>query len=288
MRRNYRPLLTLVALLLPLIGCTVANGGPSLKPPAEVESVWAIRCDTLRGADRFKAAEERAAALKKVRGLKPDLVQVINQEDETVVYYGRYKRSTDAAGKATYRPDAMPDLSLIRSLSIPVNDRDVWPFIYASLEELPTGRPQHPEWNLETANGYWTLHVAVFYNEGPITNRKYLAEEYCRELREQGVEAYFHHGSIRSSVYVGVFPKQAVQTIKETNPLSGAVTVRNKIVDERLLALQKRFPESYQNGQRVNELVPDPASGQTLRVPFQSFIVKTPRAEAADAGRGGG
>ena len=111
------------------------------------------------------------------------------------------------------------------------------------MEEYSLRVAQHPEWNLENANGYWSLHIAVFFNEGVITNRRYLAEEYCRELREdQQVEAYYHHGPVRSSVYVGLFPKQAMRTVNRTHPLTGETTAVNQIVDERLLEMQGRFP----------------------------------------------
>jgi hypothetical protein len=254
--------------------------------------MWAIRCATLRGADRFQAAEQRAASLRQVRQLKPKLVQVLNLEDETVVYYGQYRRSHDPVKNVTrYRPDPLKDLELIRSLSLTAPDpatgteRPIWPFVYATLEELPVGPSQRPEWDLEQAEGSWTLHVAVFYNEGPITNRRYLAEEYCRELRvEQRVEAYFHHGPVRSSVYIGRFPERAVQSITQTDPLTGAVIAKNQIVDPELLALQERFPYSYQNGKRVNELARDPNTGEIVRLPFRSFIVRLPRAPAPPRG----
>jgi hypothetical protein len=284
--------LPLACLLLSLAGCAAGGAGGSglsfaLGPDAG--PLWGIRCDARRGSDRFKITQLESEALKAVRGLNPELVQLVHNDNESVLYYGRYRRSVELGGKsATYHPDALRDLELIRSLSMNVGGTPAWPFIYATLEELPGERPQHPEWNLVNAKGYWTLHVAVFYNEGPITNPRYLAEEYCRELREQGVEAYYHHGSARSSVYVGLFSQEAVQTFKETNPLSGEVTVTNKIVDERLLKLQERFPVSYQNGKLVNDLVRDPRTGQVTRIPFQSFVVKIPTSTAAEVGRAGG
>ncbi len=286
MQRNPRSLLPLACVLLSLTGCTAGGAGLGLSPTPGSEVFWAIRCDTRHGADRFRITQQESEALKQVQGLKPQLVQVIHNEHESSVYYGRYRRTVEIGGStATYRPDAMADLNLIRSLCMNVGGSDCWPFIYASLEELPRGRSRHPEWDLANAKGYWTLHVAVFYCEGPITNPKYLAEEYCRELREQGVEAYYYHGPTRSSVYVGLFPKEAIQTVSETNPLSGVLTVSNKIVDQRLLKLQEQFPVSYQNGRRVNELVPDPTTGQKRRVPYESFVVQVPSAAKTDRPR---
>ena len=283
-------------LLWAFFGCATSTAAAALSLASEDEAIWAIRCDTLRGHDRVQAAKKRAEALKRIRGLKAKLVQVVHTDQESIVYYGRYRRQHDPIKQTThYRPDPLPDLELIRSLSMKTPDpttgaqRDIWPFIYATLEELPTGKQQNPEWDLSRADGYWSLHVAVFYNEGPITNRKFLAQEYCRELRkEKKVEAYYHHGPVRSSVYIGLFPKEAVQNMKEIDPLTGVPTFKNKIVDEKLLALQRKFPYSYQNGKKVNELMRDRDSGEIIRIPFKSFIVKVPRAEQAEKGLGDG
>ncbi len=275
-----------LVILFGLAASGSALGGPREKPRKSEEDIWGIRCETLSGPNRVQIAEQRATALKKVKGLKPDLVQVFHATDESSVYYGRYKRVPGSVDKpdepVRYKPDVMPDLELIRSLSLTVDNRPVWPFLYATVEELPLYRSAHPEWDLNDADGYWTLHVAVFYNEGPITNRRQLAEDYCRALREDGEQAFFHHAAVRSSVYIGLFPKEAVQVVREADPLTGIPTVKNKIVDPRLLDLQRRFPESYQNGQRLVSLVPDPATGKTFRVPTESFIVQTPRATASE------
>jgi len=277
-------LLFWLAAGLGLAGCTANSARVNLFTPGTGEPIWAVRCDAVRGPDRVRLANHRAEALRRVRGLKPDLVQVVHQEEESIVYYGRYRRQSDSqTGTVRYQPDPKPDLDLIRSLSLVSNGRNFWPFMYATLEELPIGRPQHPEWDLNHARGYWTLHVAVFFDDGPITNRRWLAEEYCRELREQGVEAYFHHGPALSSVCVGAFPQSAVQTVKEIHPLSGIATFKNKIVDPRLLELQRRFPESYWNGKRVYDLVYDPQRGEKVRLLRQSFVAKLPRAEQTEA-----
>ena len=275
--------ISLAVLPLFLLGCV--NGGVSTRPPGpNEENVWTVRCAAVRGPRRYRQAKAQAEALRQVSGLKPSLVQVINADDESIIYYGFYRRDYNRVQDSTrFRPDPLPDLELIRSLSLVAEGRNVWPFIYATMEEYSLRVAQHPEWNLENANGYWSLHVAVFFNEGVITNRKYLAEEYCRELREdQRVEAYYHHGPVRSSVYVELFPKQAVRTVNRTHPLTGETTVVNQIVDERLLELQRQFPRSLQNARVMNEIFRDSQTGQiNRRRPFKSLLVKIPRAEQA-------
>jgi hypothetical protein len=273
-----------MATLLPLSACTAGNGGIGSRPPGADESAWGIRCAALRGQERRRLAENRAAALKQVRGLKPELVLVFDSGDESVVYYGRYRRGYDTAkNEPLFKPDARADLDLIRSLSITADGKDSWPFRYATMEELPAARSPHPEWDLASADAYWSLHVAVFYNDETISNRRYLAEEYCRELRGQGVEAYYHHGATNSSVCVGLFPAKAVQDVSETDPLTGVKRVVNRIVDERLLALQRQFTHSLQNGRRINDVVRDPKTGEIKeRVPMASFLVKVPRAQTPE------
>ena len=56
--------LTLLAFLSG--GCEMAGGTLSLRPSADDEDVWAIRCLTLRGSNRFQLARSYTDALKKV------------------------------------------------------------------------------------------------------------------------------------------------------------------------------------------------------------------------------
>jgi hypothetical protein len=273
-----------IVLLAGVSGCegTGAGSGFAFGPqPGDHEDVWAIRCITLKGPGRFELAETYAAALKKVDGLRPNLVQVISDEDGAHVFYGRYRREYGAdAGPDRYRPDALPDLERIRTLMMQMGGEAVWPFILATIDLLPTYRSAHPEWNLENADGYWAYHVAVFYNTETMRTRRSAAEEYCRILREQGEPAYFHHAAVHSSVYVGTYPEGAVVEVREENPFSGAVTTRMRIVDPEMLAVQQRFPHSLHNGHLFYDIVRDPATGEvTQRLPAPSFPVVTPKAQ---------
>lgn len=247
-------------------------------PPAD-EEVWAIRCITLRTPDRFQRANTYAEALKKVAGLKPNLVQVISDDDGTAVFYGRYRREYQAKGATDrFTPNHLADLEAIRGLRF--QGADVWPFILASMDLLPTYRPQHPEWNLADADGYWSLHVAVFYNTDTLRTRRSAAEEYCALLRKQGEEAYFHHGTVNSSVYLGTFPEGAVVEMRREAPLSGTVSTTLKIVEPRLLDAQRRFPVSLHNGHTMYDVIRDPATGNVKeRIPVPSFPVVMPKAQ---------
>ena len=75
----------------------------------------------------------------------------------------------------------------------------------------------------------------------------------------------------------------------QKDPWTGSMQAVNRIVDERLLELQRQFPYSFQNAQKLSEIVRDPKTGEVKeRIPLASFVVIVPRAEAAEQGRSGG
>jgi hypothetical protein len=268
------------------LGCDMQTGTAGFRPSAsEDEDVWAIRCIALRGPKRFQMAKDYADALKAVDGVKADLVQVFQEGDQSAVYYGRYRRvyKAETAGES-FRPDHLKDLELIRSLSLrtqdpTVGERMVWPFRLATMATLPTRRSAHPEWELSNAKGYYSLQVAVFYNTEDMRRRKYAAEEYCRLLREEGEEAYYDHGPVNSSVCMGAFPEEAIKTFQQRDPLTGIIRVTSKIVDERMLELQRKYPFNLHNGSKFYEVVRDPKTGKEYRDPHTSFAVEIPRPE---------
>ncbi len=275
-----------------LIGCEAGGGAMRLGSPSEPEDIYAIRCLTLAGPDRMQTATRAQELLRGVSGLKPNLVQVIHDDDASTVYYGRYTRVYDArAGRESFRPDPMKDLELIRQLSLPAADARSgqaydWPFLHATIEVLPTPRAANPDWDLGNKRGWWSWHVAVFYNVGEMRQRKTVAEQYCKLLREQGEEAYYYHGPVRSSVCIGLFPREAIQRYESRDPFTGRVTSTNRIVDPRMLELQKRFPNNLENGHRMREVQRDPGTGNvTEKEAAPSFPVLTPWAEAQLSGR---
>lgn len=269
-----------VLLTLGVVSGCQDPGGMSPFGPRGGEDVWAIRCVTLRGPQRFEQAEALASALQRVDGIQARLVHVRSDEDGTSIYYGRYHREPGQPGEtAQYRPDHLADLERIRNLMLTVQGQPTWPFYLASMDLLPTYEPTNPEWNLANAEGYWAWHVAVFYNTDTFRSRRSAAEEYCKMLRDQGEPAYYHHGPVRSSVYVGTYPEGALVSVRQENPLSGQVTVTRRIVDPRLLDVQERFPYSLHNGHRFSEVVRRSGQDEPQRLPAESFPVITPRAQ---------
>ncbi|MEW6250252.1 MAG: hypothetical protein AB1716_06375 [Planctomycetota bacterium] len=264
-------------------------------PPGD-EEVWSIRCVTLPPATTSgpELAQRYAEALKKTRGLKASLVEIVRTADGTTVFYGRYQREYSPTGEGrAFKPDPKQDLDKIRNLSMRVRgtdpasgvqgERDVWPFYLATVDLLPTYKSRHPEWNLEHVEGHWALHVAVFFNTNEFRERRSAAEQYCALLREKGEQAYYHHGAVNSSVYIGPFPRTAIVEVRTENPLNNMVTTKLKIVDEGMRAAQERHPHSLQNGGVVYELVRDRQGTVKERVPGPSFPVVIPKAERTEA-----
>ena len=137
------------------------------------------------------------------------------------------------------------------------------------------------------ARGAWSLHVAVFYNTKDMKQRKKAAVEYCKLLRQQGEEAYYHHGPVNSSVCIGAFPERALRNVKVEDPYSGVMNVKTKIVDERLLKLKEKYPVSLENGHKINQIQRGSDGKVEKRVALESFVVEIPKPGAALGGGGG-
>lgn len=275
-------------------GCVGPQGPrPTDSRGAAPEDLWAIRCVTVSGPNRFRSAARYADGLKQVARLNPNLVQVFDENAESTVYYGRYRRTYDARRKRDkYKPDPLKDLALIRELSFPSNDRSsgsayLWPFHLATVASLPSARPGAGRWNLSNAPGYYSLQIGVFYNTDGFHQRRLAAEQYCRSLREDdGVQAYYFHGPAMSIVCVGAFDKSAIDSVEQTDPLTGRVRFSERIVDEKMLNLQRAYPYNLENGRTVNEVRVDPATGKRVREPHYSFPVVIPGKEESSFPRG--
>lgn len=168
---------------------------------------WTILCMELPGRGRQQEAETIAQALQSTAGIRPDDVFIKNDDDGSHVYYGSYiRREVDASGRLDVPPKMANDVALIKDLAGPRGGR----FFYESrIVPYPTPDVGHPQWELSNNPGVHTLRIAIFYNEGKMTDRKKYAAEYVEELRNRGHEAYYRHGEITSEVYVGSFGEDA-------------------------------------------------------------------------------
>lgn len=252
-----------------------------------VGETWAIRCLSIDGPQRFQKVDYYQELLKQTPVINADTVQVVDAGGRSSLYYGRYKRSTRALGEeVTYSPSPDKDIEYIRELALdlPGGDR-IWPFKLATLEALPVGvKEELVKWELNNAPGYYSLQIGVFYNVGEMNQRNAAAEEYCRQLRADGVEAYFMHGPQNSIVTVGSFPQSAIRHRSRVNAFSGEEEQFEKIVDPEMLALQEKYPHHLHNGHKMYDLEFNPETQKKDRIAHTSFPVIIPRESGDDFG----
>ena len=178
----------------------------------------------------YKARTEKHAGW---RGLR-----VVNKAGRSELCWGNYP-SIEAAHK---------DLAKARAYRTPAGIA-----VYANAIILPIlGKDiGPPEWNLRNATGAYTVMVAEFYNmpESKYYTRKADAVAYCRRLRDNGFEAYYLHGTVKSLVTVGAFPDSSIRMIREGD------TIHPKILDARIEAILKHKQFEYLAVNGSKELV---------------------------------
>ncbi len=222
---------------------------------------------------------------------------LVHHDEDSIVCYGYYASLSDAQAKN--------DKRRIESLT-DVTGQPV--FTGVCFQPIASPDPEAPpEWNLAKTSGrmYWSLQIAAF-RDNPL--RKKAAVEAVRDLRKQGIEAYYFHGPTISSVCIGAWPIQAVKRQGEDNvghssdPNSALFVVGDvlpqgarpperdrdgnklvtmapklEIVDPTLDAAIHKWPEHAVNYE-VTEIT-SPKSGEKFRSP--SFLVQIPHPELA-------
>jgi hypothetical protein len=244
------------------------------------QQTWTIHVATIGGPDQHARTKQIAESLEGLSELDGGTVRVVHDSDGGQIYYGNYTRWWDARTEQwRYEPDPHEDLAFIKSLTY---DGKTLPFATAMLMEDAPRVVSQPEWDAREADGYWSLQVAVFYNTESFQRRHQAAAEYCELLRQQGHEAYCYHGTRTSTVLVGAFPEDAVHTVqKETVNLRGerVNTAETVIAYRSLQALRNQFPHTIENGHVINVIQYDRKTGEEIRTPQPSLIVKLPRTD---------
>ncbi len=168
---------------------------------------WTILVRECLGSGHRREAEKLAEALKKSPGIKPERVYVVHRKHNSRVHYGSYWRPPNkTTGRFDLTQEMGTDLALIKDLTTS-GERY---FYDARISPTPTPDVGNPAWELARNPGYYSLRVAIFYNEPGFTDRKKVAAEYCAALREKGYDAYYRHTEIVSEVFVGHFGRDAL------------------------------------------------------------------------------
>lgn len=166
------------------------------------------------------------------------------------------------------------DLAMLRQLGDPAGGRY---FMRAMAVRTPTANVGNPQWSLSNAQGFYTLQVGVFEPAGDFTEYKEAAVEFCKLLREQGHEAYFHHTDAATMVTVGAFGRDAViEPPRDKKPGSpNAVAV--PVYHPRIIAMQQQELLKYNLLNGGIQYIRNPDGS---RVPVMSRLVEIPQSRS--------
>lgn len=193
---------------------------------------------------------------------------LVHKEDHSLLYWGRYRRMQDAEG----------DLKKAKTYLSP-SKMKVYPG--AILMPMPGKEAEQPEFRLDRApkEAVFTVLLAIFFDvpEAEYVGRKQFAVDYCRQLREEGLMAFYRHGENQSVVTLGAFSASAVA--KETKD-GKAVYVPK---DEAIKGIFRRFPDLAVNGNQRYIWTVNQKTGQYMRVPDSTYLVVIPREKGEEA-----
>jgi hypothetical protein len=227
----------------------------------------------VRQAKRFKAETKQATRWRELF--------IVHGKTSSTLYWGRHDESSDA----------VKNLKRARQFKTSAGFR-----IYeqARITTVPGVNPGPPEWELPKAQGAYSVVVAIFHNVETLDvfdekkeefvekeihyyTRKQDAAAYCRELRAQGEEAYYHHGPAQSAVTVGSFPEGSII-------MTGGAVRRPEIRDPRIKRLIAKYEFLAVNGQKQIETVATLNSREAKRKAAQPYPVHVPHEEDARPG----
>ncbi len=269
-------------------------------PPADAQ--YTIRCQDYKGLNHVDQSRLIAQKLRSDTTLKD--WYVIHRADYSTLYYGFYRTFDSKDTKdADEGKRAIKDLDTIRAMADSTGFR---PFSESLPQLLDSPDPTaDPKWDLARSGGYYSLEIAV-YKDSP--QRKEAAVESVRDLRAHGIEAYYYHGPVSSSVCIGAWPESAAEEIdpskENTDPNAQLIVTASPLgedaarqfaqkgytvvapridpVDPDMLQAMRRWPHHAVNGEMFEHAVIDPATGQKKMEPPSSFLVKIPRPDSTD------
>ena len=265
-------------------------------PPADAQ--YTIRCQTYAGPDHAQQSRLVVQQLRANTTLKD--WYVVHKSDSSTLFYGFYRTiDTRDPKDAKEGQRAIKDLNAVRSMA---DSTGFHPFSASLPVLLDSPDPAaDPKWDLLRTGGYYSLEIAVF-KDSP--DRKEAAVEAVNAFRAKGVEAYYYHGPVASSVCIGAWPQSSAQEIDPSqentdpntplvltvNPLGDdavkqlaqkgykAIAPRIDPVDPTMIQAMRQFPTHAVNGV-IGRRITDPATGETKVVQNASFLVKIPKPE---------
>ncbi|MHC4984988.1 MAG: hypothetical protein ACYTFO_02405 [Planctomycetota bacterium] len=193
----------------------------------------------------------------------PDL-RIVHGSGVSEVFCGHYVTLAQAERQ----------LSRARRYRLP-NDRPV--YNDPKIIPLPPHKVGPPEYDLESAEGHWTLVIGEFNDLVDAPGHEEAAVAYCMELREQGHRAYYWNKPLKSYVAVGLFPEASYHYVYEAGRVTGPF-----ILDKRLAELRETFPDLAVNGRQELRRYFDTTTNQYERSPAPSYVEMVPGALGDD------
>jgi len=254
-----------------LAGCDGA--GPGLGPAfpgaagLPVSGEYTIRLRTFSGPDHVQQAQQYKQRTEQYA--KWTDLFIVHEDSYSALYWGRYP-SPQAA-----EADLRRALAYRTPLNVPVFSR-------AAVAVVPGQQTENEPWKLTNAKGAYSVLVAVFFDmpDRNYLGRKEFALDYCRRLREAGLEAYYYHETSRSGVTVGAFPASSVEEVDQPGGQTHS-TIRDPAIHKVL----RDFPELAVNGSAERVRVFNPQTQRAEWVTQRSYVIRIPRKAAGDDGQ---
>ncbi len=202
-----------------------------------------------------------------------DGVYAVHREGSSQLFWGRYASVEDASenlarAKEYVTPAGVPVFRQAMVVPVPGKDRPA-----SGTNALA----------LQNARGTYSVLVGVFYDvpKADYVGRRSFAEQYARELRNEGFEVYYFHGPIRSGVTVGSFPSEAVSFTRDAS--TGAMIPNYSDAIQKVLD-HPRFEYLAVNGWAERWKVRNPQTGKVESIPQRPYAVKIPQKESPNSG----
>jgi hypothetical protein len=247
--------------LLELLGLSDASGGAEDGRYTILLFVCRPPTGHAAQAKHYKEATEKDAGWKHLF--------VVHKEGHSLLCWGKYKTVRDAA----------PNLQKAHKYVTPASIK-----LYARAIVIPLPGKEDvgpPEWRLDQVprTYVYTVLVAEFYDvpEADYVGRRDFAVDYCRQLRQQGLPAFYRHDPASSIVTVGAFERTAVQFVRkpgkrdpqlvqqEINDLLRSFPRLNSPANRKQRELRDKMVEDIRSRPNIERRVNDPRVHQLLR-----------------------
>ncbi len=202
-------------------------------------------------------------------------VFVVVADDHSELFWGRFHSPAQAA------PTLRKAKAHRAANGLPV-------FAKAMIVPLPSPPVGPPDWALKNNPGTYSLLVALYKSDWTAkppyrdADRQNDAVLHCQQLREQGHEAWYHHGASASSVTIGSFGRDAVRLelkpVPQPNQNEPVFAETSTIVDPRLEALQQQFDKLAVNGRESFMVTRDAQGRQVERTPERTYVIRVEQA----------